>query len=471
MRITRTGVRIALKLNNLLSAPSMRFPRPTPLSRVGLAVAALWLVNGLVGQTAPDIATLQARVASAPAAEKSAALLALSRAVEAEDMTRAADAAREARKTAQSPHEELLADARLATVLRRRGDYAEAMTVARAGLGRATELGDMTARAELLLVFAQINGSVADYPTAIDAYQQLAALAEKSGDRYMQARGHLGFSFILADTGEPMKAREEEEIVIRIARELGNRELEADGLNNLGNNYRAAREYDRAREAHEQALAIRTAAGNRRGVGDSLVNLGSVARSRGDFAAALDYTQRAFAIYEQLGLKRYQANAHVHFSATLRGLGRPDEALAHLKRGWILAEELKSQLLFADYHREFSLVHEAKGDSQAALEAQRRYSTASAAALGEKSRLQIAALKARYEAEHRERELARLRAAQAAREAEIRTTAAELSREDRLRVMLIDGLLLFVVVGGGLYVLVRYAASAKRQRQADDEKP
>lgn len=444
----------------------MRFLRRTRLS-LAAALAALWFAGELPAQPESEIATLEKRIAVAAPAEKFAALLALSRALESEDMARAVSAARQARAAAPSPHDELLADARLATILRRRGDYAEAMATAHAALTRAAELGDDAAHCELLVVFGQINGSLADYPAALEAYEQLLALAEKIGNRLLVARGHLGLSFILADIGEKQKARAEEELVVRIARELGNRDLEADGLNNLGNNFRAAGELDRAREAHERALALRTAASNRRGVGDSLINLAAVARAARDLPAALHHAQGALAIYEQLGLKRYQANTHVQLAAILRSAGRLDDALAHLDSARALAQALNSHLLFADLYRESSLVFEARGDSRTALEAQRRYDAENEAALGEKSRLQIANLKVRYDAERREKELVRLRATKTIWDAQLRASAADLDRARFLERLLFDGLVLLGAAGVAALGLLAHRVHAERRRSDD----
>lgn len=442
--------------------PRMRFPRFT---RPALAAAlAAWSLACEAGaQPESEIAALEQRIAVAAPREKFAALLDLSRAYEARDMALAAGAARQARQAAPSPHDELLADARLATILRRRGDYPEALATTRKGLSRATELHDDAARGELLVVLGQINGSLADYPAALEAYEQLIALGEKIGNRFLVARGHLGLSFILADTGEAKKARAEEELVVRIAKEIGNRDLEADGLNNLGNNFRAAGEFERAREAHERALALRTAAGNRRGVGDSLINLAAVARDRGDLPTALNHAQGALAIYEQLGLQRYQANTQVQLASILRASGRLDEALARLNDTVAVAQTLNSHLLFADLEREFSLVFEARGDRRAALEAQRRFATENEAALGEKSRLQLANLKARYEAERREKELVRLRTTKAMWDAQLRLSASELDRARFWERLLFDGLVLLGAAGiAALVLLVRRMRAARR---------
>jgi tetratricopeptide (TPR) repeat protein len=444
----------------------MRAPRH-PCVLLLAALAALGGTRAGHAQPESEIATLEQRIAVAAPPEKFSALLALSRALEAEDTARAAETARQARAAAPTPHDELLADARLATVLRRSGDYPTAFATARAALARAVERHDRAAQCELLVVTGQINGSLADYPAALEAYEQLITVADQIGSRTLVARGHLGLSFILADTGEKLKARAEEELVVRLAREIGDPELEADGLNNLGNNFRAAGEFDRAREAHGRALALRTAAGNRRGVGDSLINLSAVAHAQHDLPAALDYAQRAFAIYEQLHLRRYQANTHLQLAAILRELGRLDEARAHLDRCRALAQNLPSHLLLADLEHECSLLFEAQGDMRAALGAQRKSAAESEAALGDKARVQLANLKARYDAAHRDRELARLRTTKALWEAQLRASAIELERARFQERLLYDGLVLLGAAGVAALGLLVHRVHAHRRRSAD----
>jgi signal transduction histidine kinase len=379
----------------------------------------LLLATNASGQPSPTLAQLEKKAADAPITEKSAALIALSRAFEAVDTAHSLEVAQQARFAAATPHDQLLADARIATVLRRQGDYPGAAALAEPALARAIELHDDPARLELLLTTAQISGSLTDYHSAVAAYLELVSLGEKTGQPYYVGRGHLGLGVIYAESQQKPRARTESEIALRIATEMGDRESQADALNNLGNNYRGAGELDRATQAHEQALAIRTELGSTRGMGDSLVNLGEVARARGDFPMALDYTQRAFAIYEQLGLKRYLANTHLQFAQIFRLGGQPDEALAHLRTGFALAEALGSHTVLANYQREFAVVHEARGDFRAALAAQRQLAVENDVSVGEKTSRQVALLNARFNAARRQQEILLLRRDNAFAEAQL----------------------------------------------------
>ncbi len=443
--------------------------RPDAFCRRLCAIAvALFIVATMSAQPSPSAADLEKKIAGAAKAEKSPLLLALSEALDSTDTERAYAAAQQARQAATTPHDELLADARLATLQRRRGEFAEALSTARTALSRAVELGDDPARAELLLAFARSSWSVGDAPATITAHQDLITLAERLGNRALVARAHLGISVVYGEMKERAKARTEEEIALSIAREIGDRVVEADALNNLGNNYTNAGDLSRARTLHEQALAIRTAIGNRRGMGDSLINLSDIARTEKDYPAALAYIQRALAIYEELAMPRYMSNAHLQYAITLRASGKIDEAFARLNVGFPLAEAMNQAPLLAAYHREYSAIAEARGDWRAAFDSQRKFAAATDAALDEKSRQQIAALNVRYEAERRQQEIALLRGERArqdaelrARDADLRAAEADLEHSNAIRLALGVSLICLAVALGAIIMLQRVRLRAE----------
>jgi tetratricopeptide (TPR) repeat protein len=284
---------------------------PTDALRASITAlfAASLLAATAFAQPAPDDAAFEKKLAAVSAAEEFNLLLARSQELASVDTARAIQFAERARKAATRPHDELMADVRIATLRRQRGEHTEAHATARAALARAAELGDEPARAELLLAFARTNWSLGDYPAAMAAHQELLALATKLGNRQLVARGHLGLSVVYGEMKDRTRARSEEEIALAIARELGDRETESDALNNLGNNFLHGGDLARAREMHEQSLAIRADIGNRRSVGDSHLNLAEVATAARDFPNALDHATQALALYEKIGLPRYVASA------------------------------------------------------------------------------------------------------------------------------------------------------------------
>lgn len=435
-----------------------------------LCAGAVLAVSLSLRAATPTAAAIEQALTDAPLARKSALLLALSIALDSVDTDRALEAARNSRQAATSSHDELLADARISTLQRRRGDFADAFKTAHGALDRATELGDDPARAELLLASARCNWSLGDFPAAMAAHQELIALAGKLGHRLLVGRGHLGLSVIYGELKERAKAREQEEIALRIAREIGDRELESDALNNLGNNHRYTGDFVRARAFHEQALAVRTEIGNRRGVGDSHINLSEIARATRDFPAALAHVARALALYEQIGLPRYVANAHLQSAAILRESGKVDDAFARLRTGFAIAEPLANPTLLLGYHRELAALAVARGDWRAAYEAERKRAAFADTVLGEKSRQLTAGLNARYEADHRQQEIALLRGDRARQIADLRTKEAELKastsaleRANAMRLALGISLLSLATALGAIIMLQRVRLRAEHR--------
>ena len=93
------------------------------LARCACAVAAFSLA---LRAAVPTIADIEQALPDAPLARRTSLLLELSHALDSIDTDRALDAASKARAAATTPHDELIADARIATLQRRRGDLAAA---------------------------------------------------------------------------------------------------------------------------------------------------------------------------------------------------------------------------------------------------------------------------------------------------------------------------------------------------------
>ncbi len=432
-------------------------------------LTTLWCASRAVAAT-PVIRELEGKVARAPVAEKSAALVQLASALELVDPTRALETAQEARRSAQTPTDELRADAQRASVLRRRGDYAEAMSIAVAGLERASALRLDPQRLEFLFVIGQTHWSLAAYPAALETYQQVIELGEKLGNLTMVTRAENGIGIIYSEMNQHEQARFQFERALSLAERLQSAELRAWVLNNLGLYYSNVGNFTQARTTHEAALALRRAAFDTRGEADSLVNLGVASLQGGDAAAALTHTQRALALYEQLGLKRHIVNARRDAAAALRALGRLDESLAQLTTALALAESLGSQTVFANLYREFAATFEKRGDFKSALEYTRKLTTASESAHAETSRRRVDELQARFAAEKRQHEIALLRGEQAQREAELER--ARWQRYGLLAVLGLGGIALGAVISRQRLKLrtdQRILAEAQAARRAAEE--
>ncbi len=397
------------------------------MSEKQVSRALLGLLLSLALAPAGNAATarvtqLETEIARAKPADRSELLVQLSAEIEADDTNRAWDYAQQARREATIQADTIRADTRIASIQRRRGAYPDALALAQSALARATALGDKRLRAEAMLIVANVHDSLAEFPAALDLFRALVPLAEEIGDSRFLGRVYNALGVTYVDSSQPDRSRQSYEAGLEYARQAGDQRMVAGFLNNLGNLAMDAGDAPRARDFHERALALREATGgDARGIADSNQNLAEVAILEKDPARALPYLDRAIALHTSLGLKRNLTNAQVAYATALRLLGRLDEVPPHLEIAQRYADELASQTIQARVHRAYALYHEARGDFHAALDSERKYASATDAAIGERSRQRLDSLQARYDAERRQHEIDVLRRDQRLQQAELTT--------------------------------------------------
>ena len=394
---------------------------------------------------------------------------------------------------AQTESESLRALDTVVNLLRRRGDYAAGLTMARDGLERARKLGDPRLEVEFLYMMGRIYWNLTDYHRSFvildevfgsqdsgrrdlifDALANLKPrfpqmilithleelkLVPALGDQALMARTHGALGLTYERFGNRDDARRHFDIALRFAQTSGDQRQLASILNSLGNYHLGGEDYDRAQELHQQALTIRRGLGQRRAIADSLTNLGLVADAQGDQGKALAYLQSALTIYQPLKLKRYIANTHRRLATVLRKTGQLEEALAHIEQARDWAADLGSAEVLAAIYHESALIHEARGEFAEALAFEREHTAASEGMRGVQDRQRMNELRAHYNAEQRELEIALLR-----RDQELK--AGEIDRRQLQNMVLGIGLALGVVVLGAVILVQRLRMRAQRRLHA-----
>ncbi|MBI5422753.1 MAG: tetratricopeptide repeat protein [Opitutae bacterium] len=388
---------------------------------------AFWLVFALLagGSRAADanrVSALEQQLQSAPPEARSGILVQLSTEIEADDMQRALNYAQQARELAREKPDQIRADTRLAAVERRRGRYKEALALATDAANRARDLHDDTLRADALLIVGWTQGSLANFPAALDTYRELLPLADQRADEVFLARVYTAIGIAYADSGDSARSLEAYQTALTHAQRGTDRRIVASVLNNLGNLATEARNFAAAHRYHEEALALRLANGaDTRGIADSRQNLAELAVAEGKPAAAIPFIEEAIAAHAKLNLRRNLANARLTYAAALRALDRPKDALVQLQSAQQLAESLNTPTIRERVYRALADHHEAQGDYRAALDWQRKTEAAHDQALGERSRQRLDALQALYDAERRQLEIETLRRAQTEKDAALAT--------------------------------------------------
>lgn len=398
-------------------------------------------------------AALEQKLGQASETERSALLAQLSTEIEADDTERAWDYAQQARANARTPADEIRADTRMASLLRRRGRYNDALTLATHAAARAREIGDTALRAEALMVVGWTRGSLADFPAALETFRELIPLAEAHGDETLLARAYNSLGIVYSDAEQLELSQKTYEDALRHAERAPDRRLLASVLNNLGTLAMKTKRYADARRDHERALALRLESGaDQRGIADSHQNLAELALAEGHPDHAIVHIEQAIATHAKLNLKRNLANARLTYASALLELHRPQDALVQLESARQLADSLGSATMRERAARAFANFHETQGDYRAALDWERKAAAAHDAAVGERSRQRFDTLQAQFDAERRQHEIDALQ-----RDQTEKAAALNAVRWQRLALLAVIGL-------GGLAVFAVASRSRTRRR-------
>jgi class 3 adenylate cyclase/tetratricopeptide (TPR) repeat protein len=184
----------------------------------------------------------------------------------------------------------------------------------------------------------------ARYEEAVENYEEMAALAQKSGDRGGVLGAEMALTTIRA-TPTPVfdgtKGRELAERTITLARELGDRSAESKALWNLMIlNVFGGGDADEAVEAGERSLEIARELNAREQIAFTLNDLWRPYASVGKVAAARACLEEARPIWKEIGNLPMLCENLIGTAALLALGGEPEEALALYDEAYAISEEI-----------------------------------------------------------------------------------------------------------------------------------
>lgn len=140
-----------------------------------------------------------------------------------------------------------------------------------------------------------------DFESSMNAYRLMKQLADKIGDKYMQATALHVMGMLNVLQGNFDAGIECLKLSIQLREEIGRQDLLLIPLNTLSGVYAEQGNYRLALESAYQALAIAEAIQDRVMVGNFYLQLGKYYRMQFNLDLAFDYLKKGLAIYEPLG--------------------------------------------------------------------------------------------------------------------------------------------------------------------------
>ncbi len=167
----------------------------------------------------------------------------------------------------------------------------------------AQRSNDLLAQTQVSLRRAKLAVETGNYAEAVTHARATRDAAQTAQDQTFQAAGQIEWGRALARQAQYAPAREHLAQALTLAHAAGADALQADCLHTLGTILSEEGNYARAQNYFEQALALRHALGDQRGEGNALHSLGNVAIFQADYPRASGYYERAVAIFRKIGAR------------------------------------------------------------------------------------------------------------------------------------------------------------------------
>jgi len=176
-------------------------------------------------------------------------------------------------------------------------------------------------RATMLMASATLARKQGDYAQAVTLLRESLDLWRGIGEQAGIASALTNLAATLQEQGDETQAISLQEEALALFRAMGDRQGIAAALNNLGSAARRRGAFATARGLYEEALALQRALANTRRVALALNNLGVVAYDERDYGLAAQRYREALALWEELGDGWGTALAQANLAEVLREQG------------------------------------------------------------------------------------------------------------------------------------------------------
>jgi diguanylate cyclase (GGDEF)-like protein len=353
----------------------------------------------------------------------------------------------------------------LGHVLYEKGQAGESVVAFRAEAALARALGDPKAEAAGLLGIATGEFVLARYAEALEAALAALRIAEEASLGAAAAQScHLA-GLIHRNLGQPQEALPLLQRAADLARAAGDAELLVRALNEQGNALHELGDDATAIARKHEAMELAERSGDEDGFADCVNDLAVIAYAQGRLAESTRYLEQAFAISSRVGDHRERVIGAVNLAGAVSEAD-PTRARALLEEALKVAVTAQLPVEEELVRETLALEHAQRGDHAEAYRELLRAHELRRSTLTAASTRRVADLRALYDAERREAEIALLQ-----RDREIQRLTAERARvRQRWWAAGFGVALLFaVVLGAGYQMRTRSARALAEAKSRVDE--
>ncbi|MDX1570701.1 MAG: diguanylate cyclase [Xanthomonadales bacterium] len=354
-----------------------------------------------------------------------------------------------------------------------RGQYADALTQVEQAYQRFVTLEDLRGQGKALNIIGILHGSQGRLDESLEAMLQALVISRQTGNVNSEQAllNNIALTFHKLDKWD--QALEVYEQALALARQLEDRHSISLALSNMAiaaNNLGMAED---ALQYNTQALEIAGEIGSESLQIRALNGLSDVSRVQGDYEAALDFTRRALAIAGDSEDRTVAFGPKLDLARIERHFGRYQQAHTAVDEVLRATREQDDRELLSSALREKAEISEAEGDFQSALSHYREHVDIQRELFNEESDRTIAGLRARFEAEQKDSEIARLNYEKRLQELALSEQEALLEKRRTQRNGIVVGLVAIFIIAFLAYQrytqrrITRELSSLVEQRTAD----
>lgn len=204
----------------------------------------------------------------------------------------------------------------------------------------AKRLKNDTLRIKALNLTGDALSDKGDNPAALKIYQEAFSLAEKTGDREMQARIIKNIGVLYVSWQKLQEARLHYDSALRIAREINNPLLQADCINNLGIVYEISEDYPKAISMYEEALKYYQQVNKKESIAMVFSNLAIAYKYSGNVNKSIEYNLKALAIAREMKDRWKEAAMLNNIGSAYLKVNKPKPAFDFATQSVAISEEI-----------------------------------------------------------------------------------------------------------------------------------
>ncbi|HBS86877.1 MAG: hypothetical protein A2W91_12665 [Bacteroidetes bacterium GWF2_38_335] len=286
------------------------------------------------------------------------------------------------------------------------GDYNKAFTFYREALNNATEGSYYEGIANSYNHLGNIYYRWGSFEKAMIHYKNALKTADENNLKNIQPSIFNNIGNIYYSFGEYELSLEHYKAALDTKLE-NNDSVEIESyLINIGSSYLGMKNYKEALSYYNKSLEIANRQNNQQSIANCFINIGYLFNEQKEYNKAIDYYNKAIKIIEKTQSKLILAIAFKNLGESNKNLGNIQEAIFYLKSSMIICYEGNLNEQAADVYSQLSTIYESEGSFKEALYYQKKYKEMTDSVFNRKSHYQISELRAEYESEKKELEIA-----------------------------------------------------------------